>query len=359
VRLSDGSFVVAAADMGASSVLTSIQAWALDSSLKVTKGPVPAIDNAPNAQSPITSVPSLATNGTVVVFGAYQSAYAGGCTSLWKTSLAYGTSIDALTRVTASSGTVNPCAPWYNSMGTSGADIAWNGSRFLLAFSDHRDSTSRVYLDSMNASGALGGSKTALADIAESQDFGGVNRGQNRVVVAAGTTTSLVAWAANLPGGGIRPRYALYDLNLGGLVAGPIDLDEFGNGTTGYPTGVAHVGKSFAIASQNDTQADVKVRLVDDTTGAKGGVTTIANPLGNSDARLTGIHGGFLVTYAQGGTINFGWSSEDVTKGGFATRALVGPNTVSTPNVAVVDEKHAVIAWADGVVHVAPLTCGP
>jgi hypothetical protein len=243
-------------------------------------------------------------------------------------------------------------------MGTSGAEVAWNGSRFLLAFSDHRDGTSRVYLDSMNASGALGGSKTALADITESQDWGGTNRGQNRVLVSAGTTTALVAWATNIPGGGIRPRYALYDLNLGGLIAGPIDLTDFGNGTTGYPTAVAHVGKSFAIASQNDTQPNVNIRMIDDTTGAKGGVTTIANPTGNSDTRLSGIGGGFMVTYAAGTAMNFGWAPEDVTKG-FATRALVGGSSVSTANVAVVGAKHAALTWADGTVHVAPLTCGP
>lgn len=357
-RLSDGSFVVAAVDE-VSGGLVGIQGWALDSALKVTKGPVPTvIYNAQGAQYPLTAVPTLATNGSMIVLGGYQVTLPNTCQWAWKTNLAYGTSIDALTRVTASNGTVNPCAPWYNAMGTSGAEMAWNGSKFLLAFSDYRDGTSRAYLDSMSSAGSLGGSKTALADINESQDYGSPDRGHNRVVVAVGTTTALVAWATTIPGGGIRPRYALYDLNLGGLVAGPTDLSDFGNGTTGYPTSVGHVGKSFAIASQNGTQADVNVRLVDDTTGVKGGVTTIANPTGSSDTRITGIGGGFMVTYAAGTAMNFGWAPEDVTKG-FATRALVGGSTTSTASIAVIDAKHAVLTWADGVVHVAPVTCGP
>lgn len=355
-RLSNGNLVVAATDMDASSNLPSISAWLLDSSFKVLKGPVPVITNAPGAQYPLTAIPSVGTDGSNLVVGAFQFDVPNTCTWAWRARLAYGASIDGLSTRNLTSGTfTNWCSPWFNTMGATSPAFAYNGSRILLAFSDARDGSLRAYVDSMDSAGTLGGSKTVLLDATQSQDYGGGNNGINRVVMAAGTTTALVAWATNNPGAGTRPRYALLDANLGGVIAGPLDLTD--TGASSFATSVAHVGHTFAIASQDGNGSVVNVRAVDDATGAQGGVTTIQG-LPDPDARLVGIHGGFLVTHAAGKGSAFGWAPEDVSKG-FSTRTSVGANTVSTMNTVIVDQTHAVVTWADGVVHVAPLTCGP
>jgi hypothetical protein len=125
----------------------------------------------------------------------------------------------------------------------------------------------------------------------------------------------------------------------------------------------AHVGSSFALATQSDDTKTIRVHRIDDKTGLELAYAVITNPAAGvdtvtgADCDMAAVGGGFAITMSRGVDIGFGWAREDLA-GGFALTEI-NTASASSGRLAPVDAKHVAITWNDGAVKAAMLTCSP
>jgi hypothetical protein len=355
-RLSNGSMLVAAAT-NAGGGPNLIHAVTVTSSLDVTAGPTKAIDG-----KIMTIFPTAATDGTNFVMGGATYDDGTACSNKWSSRIATATA--NLSTVNASpiaSSTVANCNPWYSTITASRPAMAYNGSRYVLAWADaHGDNVFRVYVATMTTAGVVSGAHTVTADPNESWIPAYFTGAFANVQVALGSSTAVVAWVSRLTGGPLQGydvvRWAIMDVDLNGILKGPFDTGA-GNGPF-LVTSAAHVGSTFAIATQNTSGTAPVIYAIDDVSGALKGSATLANGAGGSDVQMLGIHGGFALTISRGTFIGFAWASENLASVQLQDLFNLGSSSTSSGGLVGIDNTHFAVAWADGQLKGTIVGCG-
>jgi hypothetical protein len=123
------------------------------------------------------------------------------------------------------------------------------------------------------------------------------------------------------------------------------------------PTGAAHVGSTFGLATQTTNGTSMRIYAIDDQTAAVRASVAIPNPTGGSSPSLTAVGGGFALTFSRGTGLAFARARENLA-GGFALADLLTGSAASGSAVAI-DAKHAALVYQDGKVKAVQLSCGP
>ena len=354
--LKNGTMLVAATTRPPSGP-NSISAISLTSTLDPTAGPAVVMTTPAEAM-----FPSVASDGTGFAVGG--ATHDGNQSCIYEWSSRAGIVSSNLSNQCLSIAHVfyGLCVSWYEAIPLSFPSMAFNGSRYVLAWSDsHGDGVLRAYVATMTTAGVVSGAHTVTTAAAESAGAPYFSSAYGNVQVAMGPKTAIVAWGGRPPTGDSAGydvlRYAIMDTDLNGVLKGPFDV---GRGGGPYIiTSAAHVGTSFAIARQSSDGANVTVFRVDETTGAILGSAAIANGASGSDVKLLGIHGGFALTISRGSYIGFAWVAEDLA-GGIQLQDLfnLGSSTTSSGGLAAIDPTHFAVAWADGQLKGTIVSCG-
>ena len=349
-RRSDGSFLLAASD----DLLLNV--WDLASNFSTQAGPK-SLDDVDPYDEQHHQLPRIATNGSSLAVGAYIRG-AGDCAHLDITLLSIGAAVASLPNWTILNTTGHQCpepvfpATWWS----SNPDVAFDGTNYVVAWSDASDLAMHVYFAQASPAGVVqpgvlaGGS--AAASVTSAPRYP-----DSLVHVESSGGNTVVGWTSSSTGGA-RPRFVRLDSTSSSVELGPIDL-------TGAAAG--HVLRDMAINGSvlglltAKADGETIVHAVDVKTG-----TFIASqPFPGTftdrfEPHIEAVGSGFMVTRLNKGTplvIGVGWApakldlpvtSLDVAAGTAATSATV----------AAVDAKNAVLTYAaDGKVQVVPLVC--
>jgi hypothetical protein len=238
--------------------------------------------------------------------------------------------------------------------------VAYNGQDFLLAWSDTHATgdqyTALVYVATLSTAGIVTNTHTISGTLTDVQVS--TTGDQGRTYLSVGPTSALLAYRLK---SSAQVRYWILDTTLTSVLAGP--FDNLTGTDERRAMQAAHVGSSFALATQSDDTKTIRVHRIDDQTGKVLASTVITNPAGGTDAvtgadaDMAAVGSGFAITMSRGVDLGYAWAREDLA-GGFA---FTETNTASATSgrIAPIDAKHVAITWGDGAVKAAILTCSP
>jgi hypothetical protein len=354
VRLSDGTFDVVATS--AATNPTRLDAWHVDAALGALGSATLTTDPSPSCSQQYLW-PSIATDGNKIVASTlFVASGCGGYAGNAKYIMAGGN----LASPTVSLLATSPYSYLWPYVSPSTPVIAYNGAAFAVAWADTHATgdpgTALVYVGTMSTSGVVSNIHTITGTLADQQVY--TINDNARVYLAMGSTSALVAYRSKSTG---HARFWIMDTSLAATIAGPLDYTANSDETSAM--GVAHVGSSFAFATQYSDGKTVRLHRIDDRTGATLATVVVTNPSAGTDTyleadvQMTAVGSGFGLTMSRGSNVAFGWMREDFVGGPVLTEVLTGSSTSS--RIAAVDAKHVAMVWTDGVVKGTMLTCAP
>lgn len=148
----------------------------------------------------------------------------------------------------------------------------------------------------------------------------------------------------------------MLDPQLASVVAGPKDLTQKEDV---WASAAAAGASSFFVAAVSNDGLTIRAHTIDPKSGNETATTTLGGNTSNVlDVHAIALHGGWAVSFSRGNRVAFAWAPESLASPWVVTESLPG-GSVGSASLAAIDAKHAAIAWTDGTVRAASVTCGP